>query len=710
MLKIVVAIILGGGCVQLSAARLHSRAAKSCDPSSVNCEEHVKPHARRIAEGPLKGRRRQLRTGNVTSTANRVPCKSTRPGDFPYRACQPFCKPGPGASCAFCKCQSCTFCGGTTTVPVPQVAPTVEPHELQPDQPQEPPPRAGGDLFGWRALCTPLPALVEQALPPSERGFQCNHKPLFSPRLAPLDITTMLLVFCVAALALASGIGGGGIYVPALNLMLRFKPHVATGLSQCLICGGAIGALFVNARERHPLTPKRPLIDLGLAAFLSPAEMAGAQIGVVLNQALPSPVILAAMAMVLSVLAVRTLRKGLAAYAKEREAYRSRVSGSGDDEEGRLLAPPSAAAPRTREIMPPTPSGPPSPPPSPPSATPSVEDTLLAPIAWLLTGRSSSTSSSSSSSRRAATDGNNPLLVEIFLLFIVWLGLLLVLLARGRKGTPSIFGIRPCSTGYWLISLFGLAWLLLVGIVGGRRLVRLSIAKQQLQLEQSSSSSAPSQPQALSDSAASESESSQHGGSMKVEVERIPATPATMQFSATSGMTPALTTTTTTTTSTSSLFLSGDVRWDGARGAYCLLQAILAGIVAGLVGVGGGMVLGPMMIELGVLPQVSSATTGTMVLLTSSSAAAVFLLSGLIPIDYAIAFGLVAMAGGFVGKICITALVRKYRASALIVLLLGGLIATSMLATTAAGLLDLRSKAMAGRLNTVLALRMPCSA
>ena len=141
----------------------------------------------------------------------------------------------------------------------------------------------------------------------------------------------------------------------------------------------------------------------------------------------------------------------------------------------------------------------------------------------------------------------------------------------------------------------------------------------------------------------------------------------------------------------------------------CLLQAIVAGIVAGVVGVGGGMVLGPMMLELGILPQVSSATTGTMVLLTSSSAAAVFMLASLVPLDYAVALGLVALAGGFAGKLFISALVRKYRAAALIILLLGGLIATSMLATTFAGLLDLRQKWEAGRLHSALELRMPCA-
>ena len=46
-------------------------------------------------------------------------CSSEKPGDFKYKACQPFCKPsadGKNPSCAFCKCQSCQYCGGDATI------------------------------------------------------------------------------------------------------------------------------------------------------------------------------------------------------------------------------------------------------------------------------------------------------------------------------------------------------------------------------------------------------------------------------------------------------------------------------------------------------------------------------------------------------------------------------------------------------------------
>ena len=63
---------------------------------------------------------------------------------------------------------------------------------------------------------------------------------------------------------------------------------------------------------------------------------------------------------------------------------------------------------------------------------------------------------------------------------------------------------------------------------------------------------------------------------------------------------------------------------------------------------------------------------------------------------------------GDVGKAGVAIIVRRYRVSALIILILGGLIAVSMLATTAAGLLDLRSKWQAGRLRASLVLQVPC--
>ena len=77
---------------------------------------------------------------------------------------------------------------------------------------------------------------------------RCKHKPLW-PRVIFREYAAAALVFVVGALAASGGIGGGGLFVPVLNLMLRFDPHTCTALSQGLICGAAV--------SRHRLTLTR---------------------------------------------------------------------------------------------------------------------------------------------------------------------------------------------------------------------------------------------------------------------------------------------------------------------------------------------------------------------------------------------------------------------------------------------------------------------
>lgn len=77
-------------------------------------------------------------------------------------------------------------------------------------------------------------------------------------------------------------------------------------------------------------------------------------------------------------------------------------------------------------------------------------------------------------------------------------------------------------------------------------------------------------------------------------------------------------------------FLSYDVIWDAENLRFYSSFTFIAGIVAGLIGIGGGMVLGPLMLIMGIHPVVSSATTATMIVLTSSSVAILFITSGIL--------------------------------------------------------------------------------
>lgn len=157
--------------------------------------------------------------------------------------------------------------------------------------------------------------------------------------------------------------------------------------------------------------------------------------------------------------------------------------------------------------------------------------------------------------------------------------------------------------------------------------------------------------------------------------------------------------------------MAGDVSWVPRTAADALFRTLVAGVIAGLMGVGGGVVLGPMMLELGMLPQVSSSTTGMMLLVTSSCAAVGFIAGGVAPLDYALAFGAVTSVAGYSGKRFFSHLVQKYRCASLIVLLLGGMIAASMLAVGATGALDLRRRLADGtQMADVLVFRGLCAA
>jgi uncharacterized membrane protein YfcA len=55
-------------------------------------------------------------------------------------------------------------------------------------------------------------------------------------------------------------------------------------------------------------------------------------------------------------------------------------------------------------------------------------------------------------------------------------------------------------------------------------------------------------------------------------------------------------------------------------------------------GIGGGMVKGPLMLEMGVSPAVVSATVATMILYTSAAATVAFAALDMLPYDYAAFF------------------------------------------------------------------------
>lgn len=104
----------------------------------------------------------------------------------------------------------------------------------------------------------------------------------------------------------------------------------------------------------------------------------------------------------------------------------------------------------------------------------------------------------------------------------------------------------------------------------------------------------------------------------------------------------------------------GELVWDDSTTVKYPSISIAAGIGAGLLGIGGGMIVGPLLLALGSMPQSSAATSAWVVLITASSGLAQVLIYGILPFDYALLFGGVGLCSTVVGLKVVGYLIKKY--------------------------------------------------
>lgn len=108
------------------------------------------------------------------------------------------------------------------------------------------------------------------------------------------------------------------------------------------------------------------------------------------------------------------------------------------------------------------------------------------------------------------------------------------------------------------------------------------------------------------------------------------------------------------------------------------LAILFLGIIAGMVGLGGGSFLVPMFLELGLHPQTAAATSTLCVLAGSFSASVTFALYDRLNLSYVAVYGPLCFLGGFLGVFAFAGLVRKYRMASLLAFLLSGLMFVSV--------------------------------
>jgi uncharacterized membrane protein YfcA len=175
----------------------------------------------------------------------------------------------------------------------------------------------------------PLTALAANHLPPAGAGGAAgqaiaahgNHVAQNIMNAAILDGTTAQIVgsfvlYFSSTLSAAAGVGGGALNVPIFYLIWGFTYRESVVMSLATLMGNYLCQVIINLPERHPIVRERPLIYWDAILILLPAELAGANIGVVLSYIFPDPLCIILGMIVLVIAGTAATHKGLQVYSK----------------------------------------------------------------------------------------------------------------------------------------------------------------------------------------------------------------------------------------------------------------------------------------------------------------------------------------------------------------------------------------------------------
>jgi uncharacterized membrane protein YfcA len=478
------------------------------------------------------------------------------------------------------------------------------------------------------------------------------------------DLLGMVVWFCAAGVATACGVGGGGIYVPLGIILLNFAPKPSSGLSQASIFGASLGGLLLNIRNQHPnekirdnhtidpqsgrvsliveedvtleasmeqLSPQawkeqryvasggkfytRPLIDYDMALFLAPMEMAGAVLGVLIQKILPNWLYLGLAAIILAFTSHKTYKKYFSTRAVEQEE--AAALAAEEQEQGDADADADADAPPEQEQ----------------AGTPIVNDPEqpAKPEAATTTASTPEYKAQETLETLPASENGEgaPPVVDDQDMTKSTLHDYLEQDAR-QYPTEKLAALGILWVGLILLTFFkgGKGVDSIIGITCQDPSYAVLIAIQFLWTL---------------------------GFALffALKLVRHQQEKVAVDYP----------------------FLPHDVMWDTSKLRFYAFFTFLAGVVAGLIGIGGGMVLGPLMLVMGIHPRVSAATTATMIVLTSSSVAVLFVTAGLVPWEYAVFFFVTCLTGAYVGKKYIDGYVKRTGNASLLIFLLATIIA-----------------------------------
>lgn len=135
------------------------------------------------------------------------------------------------------------------------------------------------------------------------------------------------------------------------------------------------------------------------------------------------------------------------------------------------------------------------------------------------------------------------------------------------------------------------------------------------------------------------------------------------------------------------------------------VMALLAGMLGGVFGIGGGMLISPLLLHVGVAPEITAATCSFMVFFSSSMSALQYLLLGMEHVDTAIILSVICFVASLLGLLVVQRAIVKYGRASMIVFSVSTVMALSTVLMTSFGALNVWRDYNSGR---NMGFKLPC--
>jgi uncharacterized membrane protein YfcA len=429
-------------------------------------------------------------------------------------------------------------------------------HECDPREPQK---ACGVELVCRKGLCAPC--MKDSECPDKHRcdievdGRNiCVERKLLDAYNSN-DAWLTFWVFVCTILSAASGVGGGGMFVPLFLMFLDMTPSDAVPLSQSLIFFSSVVNMAFFIFQRHPLCESRAKIDYDTVMLLEPGLACGVIIGVLLNRISPRWVITVSLVATLGLSFMRTSSKALTIWKKETQEK-----------------PPTNQDDSTPEV----------------SAVQSQAPT----------NAMFDTSALSLLSKYR---------IQLGIIVIVWLCAFL----------SNFHRVKSCSWQY-MIYLLGF-FTAMAGITFASGMFLRTTSDPE-------------------------------NGRTEEEVKH-------------------------------------GITWTKSTTTVYPLVAFAAGLLGGMLGLGGGMIIAPFLVELGLHPEVIQASTAFFVFLSSSLAATQFALKNQVLPEYVFYYSTVAVVATLLGQTVVLKAIRQSGRNSIIVMCIAGVLIVSLVMMTYLGIM-----------------------